>query len=184
MHFNELRRVSVGLLVIRLAKRTRGKPPPSRANPCRQAGVRVALLVCVATPLCCGCSPASRKTDRGKRLGSASGYEVGGGGGITIMVAPGILARVAARSAAASAGMPAADIATGTAEGNAALGATGVAGGVAAGAAAGAGLFGATTVAAGNLFAAGVAAPLAAGAPRKARPAMELPTKLANAIPV
>lgn len=101
------------------------------------------------------------------------------------MVAPGILARVAARSAAASAGMPAADIATGTAGGDAALGATGVAGGVAAGAAAGAGLFGATTVAAGNLFAArAVAAPLAAGAPRKARPAMELPTKLANAIPV
>jgi hypothetical protein len=40
-------------------------------------------------------------------------------------------------------------------------------------------------VAAGGLFAAGVVTGLlAAGAPRKARPAMELPAKLANAIPV
>lgn len=97
------------------------------------------------------------------------------------MVAPGIPARVAARLAATSAGMPAAEISTGTVEGNAALGATGVA----ARAAAGAGLFAATTVAAGALFAAGVvAAALAAGAPREARPAMEVPTTLANAMPV
>ena len=94
-------------------------------------------------------------------------------------------ARNAARLAATSAGMPAAEISNGTAEGNAVLGATGVAGRVAAGAAAGAGLFAATTDAAGALFAAGVIAPLlAAGAPRKPRPAMELPAKPANAMPV
>ena len=111
----------------------------------------------------------------------------GGGAGITMMVAPGMLAMVAARLAATSAGMPSAGIASGTAEGNAALVAAGGAGGgaraVAAGAAAGAGLFGATMVAAGALFAAGlVTGLLAMGAPRKARPAMELPTKLDNAM--
>ena len=101
-----------------------------------------------------------------------------------MMVAPGIPARVAARLAATSAGMPDVEIATGTVEGNAVLGAT-AAPSHRCGAAAGAGLFAATTVAAGTLFAAGVvAAPLAAGAPREARPAIEVPTTLANAMPV
>ena len=58
-------------------------------------------------------------------------------GGITMMVAPGIPARVAARLAATSAGMPVDEIAIGTADGNAAWGATGVAGGGAAAAGAG-----------------------------------------------
>ena len=83
------------------------------------------------------------------------------------MVAPGIPARVAARLAATSAGMPAAEIATGTAEGNAALGATGVA--------APRRCWGRVVRRhhgrRGALFAAGVvAAPVAAGAPRKQIP--------------
>ena len=81
--------------------------------------------------------------------------------------------------------MPAAEISNGAAEGNAALGAAGVGGGIADAAAPRAGLFAATTVAAGALFAVDVIAPLfAAGAPREPRPAMELPAKPANAIPV
>ena len=97
------------------------------------------------------------------------------------MVAPGIPARVAARLAATSAGMPAAEISTGTVEGNAALGVTP---GVAARAAPGAGLFAATTVAAGPLFAAGSSQHPRRGSPREARPAIEVPTTLANAMPV
>ncbi len=84
----------------------------------------MALLVCGRPPYGAAAPGPPVGPTEANRLGSAFGYSGGGEGGITIMVAPGIPARVAARLAATSAGMPAAEIATGTGEGNAALGAT------------------------------------------------------------
>ena len=144
--------------------------PSLTSKPVPPAGVSAWRYPCVATPLWCGCCPASSKPTKATRSGSASGHSEGGAGGITIIVAPGIAARVAARLAATSAGMPAAEISNGAAEANAALGAAGVGGGIADAAAPGAGLFAATTVAAGALFTVDVIAPLfAAGAPREAK---------------